>query len=589
QTNIPLGATVVTHGNFNPAITITVTGIPYWYHDYWARIELDNALGTHVGTSNWGQISWVGAIRVHVSHLLAGSYYVVILIYHGYEEYGTYYVYWTDVLTHLNTGENTIPWSAFNADPILDGTINITGLAQIGQTLGVNVNNLGGSGTISFEWVSGGVVLGTGSTLPLTSAHEGMTINVTVTREGYSGTVTAIAVGPVTVAPLPPLLGSVTIMGTLQMGQMLTANTAAIVGSGLFSFQWMRGTTPIGTNSGTYALQQADVGYLISVIVSRAGNSGSVTSLPVGPVLEAVPPTIPRPADAIFDLATEPLFQNLAEGTTNYAQIFATPQFITRAGGNNDVAFEVIRGANRNLLRVTASSNWAGFDLNHAGFGFRAGDIIRISGIAVTANQMLLNTDHDDWRPLGNYAMVSAGHAFMIEHTLTAPDVNAIVATNPQSIRVRGNHVESDGPATFIVTELTVGGQRDDGPITQPGQTTITVTGIPGIHNGRAAWISLFDPITERFIAEAFGTIAAGSITVAFPGVSPGNYFVDLEIQDDWGWWLWFGTPEVRINAGPNVIPFGDFIFADFAAPLSEPLEPSERTAPGRSRSRVRQ
>ena|GEM_PF-1088928 len=555
QMNIPLGATVVTHGNFIPAITITVTGIPYWYHDYWARIELDNALGTHVGTSTWGQISWVGAIRVHVSHLLAGSYYVVILIYHGDEDYGSYYIYWTDVLTHLNAGENTIPWSVFDGDPLLDGNISITGTAQVGQTLGVNINNLGGTGAISFQWISGGVAIGTGSTFLLTSAHLNSTISVTVTREGYSGYVTAIAVGPVTAAPLPPLTGAVSILGTPQVGQQLTASTTLLGGSGTTSFQWMRGTTQIGTNNATYVVQTGDIGYSISVVATRTGNSGSVTSLPVGPVLAAVPPTVSRPADAIFDLATEPLFQSLAAGTTNYAQIFTMPQFITRAGGNSDIAFEVIRGANRNLLQVTASSNWAGFDLNHAGFDFRTGDVIRISGIAVTANQMLLNTDHYDWRPLGNYAMVSAGHAFTIEHTLTAPDVSAIVATNPQSIRVRGNHVESDGPATFIVTELTVRGQRDVHITPQP--VSITVTGIPSRYWGNWGDMDLNLPGTGNTVGTAFVQNVGSSTTFHFDqAVHPGTYDIVLWLLD---WGVAYSLPARFINAGANTIPFTAF------------------------------
>ena len=73
------------------------------------------------------------------------------------------------------------------------------------------------------------------------------------------------------------------------MGQTLTANTASLGGSGTVSFQWQRGTTNIGTNSSTYVVQTADVGSMVTVTVTRAGNSGSVVSVATVPVVVTVP------------------------------------------------------------------------------------------------------------------------------------------------------------------------------------------------------------------------------------------------------------------------------------------------------------
>jgi len=81
----------------------------------------------------------------------------------------------------------------------------------------------------------------------------------------------------------PALKGTVSISGTAQVGQTLTANTNSLIGTGTISYQWKRGSTNIGT-SRTYQVQTADVGSTITVSVTRAGNSGSVTSSPTAVV-----------------------------------------------------------------------------------------------------------------------------------------------------------------------------------------------------------------------------------------------------------------------------------------------------------------
>jgi hypothetical protein len=82
----------------------------------------------------------------------------------------------------------------------------------------------------------------------------------------------------------PALTGTVSITGTAQVGQTLTADTGSLGGSGTISYQWKRGTANIGTNSSTYTVQSADAGYTITVTVTRSGNSGSVTSQPTSEV-----------------------------------------------------------------------------------------------------------------------------------------------------------------------------------------------------------------------------------------------------------------------------------------------------------------
>jgi len=91
------------------------------------------------------------------------------------------------------------------------------------------------------------------------------------------------------------LSGTVNIEGIAQVGQNLTANTTNLGGSGIITFQWMRGgNTVIGTNNSTYLIQSSDVGSRISITVTRSDNSGSVTSVSTAVVvfINAQSPTI---------------------------------------------------------------------------------------------------------------------------------------------------------------------------------------------------------------------------------------------------------------------------------------------------------
>ncbi|MCL2443218.1 MAG: formylglycine-generating enzyme family protein [Treponema sp.] len=108
--------------------------------------------------------------------------------------------------------------------------------------------------------------------------------------------------------PTPPALtGSVSITGTTQEGQILTANISNLGGSGVITFQWIRsGSTIIGSNNSAYTVQAADVGSTISVTVTRSDNSGSITSEPTA-VIIAVP---------VITINTQPIITtNLTAGS----------------------------------------------------------------------------------------------------------------------------------------------------------------------------------------------------------------------------------------------------------------------------------
>ena len=175
----------------------------------------------------------------------------------------------------------------------ITGTVSITRPQaaqrgpQIGDTLTVNDNLVGGSGALSVEWFAnsafGSPPSSTGNSLTLTSAHEGYSISVRVSRQGYLGELSSASVGPVTVATAagPELEGTPLVTGTLSVGSTLTATVGGVTGTGAPFFQWRRGGIPIpGAYSNTYVLAPDDIGQTIIVAVTRRGSHGVVLSAP---------------------------------------------------------------------------------------------------------------------------------------------------------------------------------------------------------------------------------------------------------------------------------------------------------------------
>ena len=89
----------------------------------------------------------------------------------------------------------------------------------------------------------------------------------------------------------PALVGTVTISGNAVFGQTLsaipnvTSNPPGSVGE-LF-YQWKRANVSVGSNASTYTLTKDDIGATMTVTVTAAGCTGSVTSSPTATVTKA--------------------------------------------------------------------------------------------------------------------------------------------------------------------------------------------------------------------------------------------------------------------------------------------------------------
>jgi hypothetical protein len=175
----------------------------------------------------------------------------------------------------------------------------------------------------------------------------------------------------------PALTGTVTISGTAQVGQTLTADTTGLGGSGTISYQWIRGasTNISGATGSTYELVADDEGQTIKVQVSRADNSGSVTGGPTGAVAAA--PTTITLANLAAYLASLPA--NTAEtphtvilddsitintSDTSTSGVWAT---INRTVGNQPLPRRYVI---LDLSACTATGNWIGGDFSPTGNHF---------------------------------------------------------------------------------------------------------------------------------------------------------------------------------------------------------------------------
>ena len=184
------------------------------------------------------------------------------------------------------TSPSTAAVSNVNDPPT--GAVTISGTASKGQVLTASntLADADGLGAISYQWQRDGVdVAGaTGGSYTLGNADVGHTIDVVAKYTDGHGTaeaVTSPSTAAVTNVNDPPT-GSVTISGTAQENQVLTAsNTLADAdGLGLISYQWQRdGVDVAGATGGSYTLGNADVGHSIDVVVKYTDGHGTAEAV----------------------------------------------------------------------------------------------------------------------------------------------------------------------------------------------------------------------------------------------------------------------------------------------------------------------
>ncbi len=195
-------------------------------------------------------------------------------------------------------------WLAISArlDTAPEGDATITGTPRVGETLTADTSQVTDadgltSATYDYQWLSDddGTVTeiagATGSTYTLQASDEDNLISVQVTITDDRGFESTLSSTWLTVSARPdsPAAGEVTITGTPQVGETLTADTSGITDAdGLtnaaYAYQWLSDdsgtvTEISGANSSTYTLKASDEDNLIQVQVTITDDRGFNSTL----------------------------------------------------------------------------------------------------------------------------------------------------------------------------------------------------------------------------------------------------------------------------------------------------------------------
>jgi len=223
----------------------------------------------------------------------------------------------------------------------------------------------------AYQWVrDGSDILGETTDSFLTHPSDaGTLITCRVTATNLYGSTSAVAtqVGPITGVPVsltPPVIA-----GSPVAGALLTATPGSWGGYPLptFSYQWKRGIVNVGTDSATYTTVTADIGSLITCVVTATSASGTlvVTSNEIGPVV------VPAWVSSVYGTDSPSManhFRDDKSWTTNGAENdnSALPLTVTRAsvgyaedlaGVWTQFATNTARRTNKGLLIETGRTN----------------------------------------------------------------------------------------------------------------------------------------------------------------------------------------------------------------------------------------
>ena len=250
------------------------------------------------------------------------------------------------------------------------GTPNISGTAQVGETLTADLSGIADEDGVTnaaytYQWQADGADISgaTSDTYTLADADIGRTIKVRVSFTDDAGneeTLTSAATDAVAAVPQAnsPATGAPSISGTAQVGETLTADASSIEDEdGLdnvsFSHQWLAdGADIAGATNETYTLAEADEGKAVSVTVSftdDAGHAETLTSAATDAV-EATP--LPPLTASLENAATSHDGESVFTFELHFSEEFSLSYKTLR-----DHAFAVTGGAVRKAQRLGQGSD----------------------------------------------------------------------------------------------------------------------------------------------------------------------------------------------------------------------------------------
>jgi hypothetical protein len=227
-----------------------------------------------------------------------------------------------------------------NVNDAPSGKVTIAGTARQGQVLTASntLADVDGLGPITYQWLRNGKFItgATGASYKLVQADVGRAISVRAAYTDGYGTfervISAATAAVVNVNDVPK--GSVTIAGTAEQNQTLTASNTLTDADGLgpIAYQWLRGVEAIeGATGESYTLTQADVGQLISVRAAYTDGFGKAES-----VTSAATAAVANVNDAPSGTVT-------ITGTARQGQVLRASNTLADADGLGAVKYQWLR------------------------------------------------------------------------------------------------------------------------------------------------------------------------------------------------------------------------------------------------------
>ena len=198
--------------------------------------------------------------------------------------------------------------------PVITGTVTINNNSpEVGDRLTATYSGGNGLGTHTWQWVRGGDLISsaTGSAYTVTGADAGKTLRVYMRSDDRSGILFSTPTNEV-IDNRPELEGMVTLSVTApKVGDKLTATYSGGNGSGDVSWQWLRGSDPIGgATSASYTVAAEDQNKALKAQVSYANQKGSIASEATAAVA-AAPGSNYTPVQSIIFPTTTSMVGNL--------------------------------------------------------------------------------------------------------------------------------------------------------------------------------------------------------------------------------------------------------------------------------------
>lgn len=278
-------------------------------------------------------------------------------------------------------GSSSSSNSGGSANPINQtGSVTISGTLQLDEILTATVSD--GNGTngsvISYQWRRNGTTIPSATNFTWTAVQSDvgfpLTVNVTYTDEdGFEENVTSAQTANIEDIPATDSPGSVSITGSAQVGQELTAviTDGNGVSTSNVTYEWRSDGTPIaGAAANSYTLVAADEGSAITVNATYTdddGFSGNVTSSPTVLVMGSTLPltgNFPRGAlgnnDSVPDINCDMTYTNtqtLADDATRTMAAGTTLCLADGSYGDFELDFG---GAGTSALPITIAAETPG-------------------------------------------------------------------------------------------------------------------------------------------------------------------------------------------------------------------------------------